>query len=117
MRRRPGRSCSREPDPRRHVLHAHPGLPVGLAGLEPGAMGEPPSLPNEVPVVPTPDEVRRLMAAAEQSRRPQQHLNEANQRVDEERRWLARPQPAVTRREEIAAALQRDLTARTAAAG
>ena len=44
---------------------------MGMEGLQPGAMGGPPSIPNAVPVVPTPEEVLTLLRAAEESRRPE----------------------------------------------
>jgi integrase len=43
----------------------------GWRDTNPAQWAEPPSLPNVAPVVPTPDEVRRLIEAAEQSRRPE----------------------------------------------
>ena len=43
----------------------------GWRDTNPARWAEPPSLPNEMPVVPTPAEVRRLMAEAERSRRPE----------------------------------------------
>lgn len=43
----------------------------GWRDSNPAQWAEPPSLPNEVPIVPTPDEVRRLMTEAEASRRPE----------------------------------------------
>ena len=43
----------------------------GWRDTNPAQWAEPPSIPNVAPVVPTPDDVRRLIAAAEQSRRPE----------------------------------------------
>ena len=43
----------------------------GWRDTNPAQWAEPPSIPNIAPVVPTPDDVRRLIAAAEQSRRPE----------------------------------------------
>ncbi|MGD9750812.1 MAG: tyrosine-type recombinase/integrase [Acidimicrobiia bacterium] len=43
----------------------------GWRDNNPAQWAEPPSRPNEVPIVPTPDEVRRLMGAADASRRPE----------------------------------------------
>ena len=43
----------------------------GWRDTNPAQWAEPPSIPNVAPVVPTPDEVRRLIEAAEQSRRPE----------------------------------------------
>jgi integrase len=43
----------------------------GWRDTNPAQWAEPPALPNVTPVVPTPDEVRALIEAAEQSRRPE----------------------------------------------
>jgi site-specific recombinase XerD len=43
----------------------------GWRDTNPAQWAEPPSLPNVAHTVPTPDEVRRLIAAAEASRRPE----------------------------------------------
>ena len=43
----------------------------GWRDTNPAQWAEPPSIPNVAPVVPTPDDVRRLIKAAEQSRRPE----------------------------------------------
>jgi integrase len=43
----------------------------GWRDTNPAQWAEPPTLPNVAPVVPTPDEVRRLIVAAEASRRPE----------------------------------------------
>jgi len=43
----------------------------GWRDSNPAQWAEPPALPNTVPVVPTPDDVRALMKAAEESRRPE----------------------------------------------
>jgi integrase len=43
----------------------------GWRDTNPSQWAEPPSLPNAVPVVPTPAEVSRLIKAAEESRRPE----------------------------------------------
>ena len=43
----------------------------GWRDSNPAQWAEPPSIPNVAPVVPTPDEVRRLIEAAGQSRRPE----------------------------------------------
>jgi integrase len=43
----------------------------GWRDTNPAQWAEPPSIPNVAPVVPTPDDVRRLIEAAEQSRRPE----------------------------------------------
>lgn len=43
----------------------------GWRDSNPAQWAEPPSFPNKVPVVPTPDEVRLLMTAAQDSRRPE----------------------------------------------
>jgi site-specific recombinase XerD len=43
----------------------------GWRDSNPAQWAESPSIPNTTPVVPTPDEVRALIAAAEQSRRPE----------------------------------------------
>ena len=43
----------------------------GWRNTNPAQWAEPPSLPNVSPVVPTPEEVRQLVEAAEQSRRPE----------------------------------------------
>jgi len=43
----------------------------GWRETNPAQWAEPPSLPNQVPVAPTPAEVRQLMVSAEQSRRPE----------------------------------------------
>ena len=43
----------------------------GWRDTNPAQWAEPPSIPNVAPVVPTPDDVRRLIDAAEQSRRPE----------------------------------------------
>ena len=43
----------------------------GWRDSNPAQWAEPPSIPNVSPVVPTPDEVRRLIDAADRSRRPE----------------------------------------------
>ena len=43
----------------------------GWRDTNPAQWAEPPSIPNVAPVVPTPDEVRRLIEAADRSRRPE----------------------------------------------
>ena len=43
----------------------------GWRESNPAQWAEPPSIPNNAPVVPTPEEVRALIEAAEQSRRPE----------------------------------------------
>jgi len=43
----------------------------GWRDSNPAQWAEPPSLPNTMPVVPTPDDVRKLIDAAEQSKRPE----------------------------------------------
>jgi integrase len=43
----------------------------GWRDTNPAQWAEPPSIPNVAPVVPTPDDVRRRIAAAERSRRPE----------------------------------------------
>ena len=43
----------------------------GWRDSNPAQWAEPPPLPNTAPVVPTPDDVRRLIDAAEQSKRPE----------------------------------------------
>ena len=43
----------------------------GWRDTNPAQWAEPPSIPNVAPVVPTPDEVRRLIEAAGRSRRPE----------------------------------------------
>jgi integrase len=43
----------------------------GWRDSNPAQWAEPPSIPNDEPVVPTPDEVTRLLRAAEDSRRPE----------------------------------------------
>lgn len=43
----------------------------GWRDTNPAQWAEPPSIPNVAPVVPTPDDVRRLIGAAERSRRPE----------------------------------------------
>ena len=43
----------------------------GWRDSNPAQWAEPPALPNKVPVVPTPDDVRALMRAAHDSRRPE----------------------------------------------
>jgi integrase len=43
----------------------------GWRDSNPAQWAEPPALPNTVPIVPTPDEVRALMNAAAESRRPE----------------------------------------------
>ena len=43
----------------------------GWRDTNPAQWAEPPSIPNVAPVVPTPDDVRRLIEAAERSRRPE----------------------------------------------
>ena len=43
----------------------------GWRESNPAQWAEPPSIPNNTPVVPTPEEVRALIDAAEQSRRPE----------------------------------------------
>jgi len=43
----------------------------GWRDSNPAQWAEPPALPNTVPAVPTPDDVRALMRAAEESRRPE----------------------------------------------
>jgi integrase len=43
----------------------------GWRDTNPAQWAEPPSIPNVAPVVPTPDDVRRLISAAERSRRPE----------------------------------------------
>ena len=64
-------AAQRLPDPCVPLVDVHPGVPVGVAGTNPAQWAEPPAIPNDAPVVPTPEEVRALIDAAEQSKRPE----------------------------------------------
>ena len=58
-------------DPCVPLVDVHAGVPVGWRDTNPAQWAEPPSRPNTAPVVATPAEIRALIDAAEQSRRPE----------------------------------------------